>query len=142
MIVERLAIAEQIGHGPLHPPDQDRASRPQVVAQVQIRLVAMLELWLPHYEAEHRKLSAKVRKQLLAIGARQGLAPVLDVGRDQRWGRIEETFGEDPTLVSQFGVAYIRGLQGKERAVKAGQIGQRIQDADCGSLVSSPQDAK
>jgi beta-glucosidase len=49
--------------------------------------------------------------QLLAIGARQGLAPVLDVGRDQRWGRIEETFGEDPILVSHFGMAYIRGLQ-------------------------------
>jgi len=49
---------------------------------------------------------------LLAIGARQALAPVLDVSRDVRWGRTEETFGEDPTLVSHFGVAYIRGLQG------------------------------
>jgi beta-glucosidase len=37
----------------------------------------------------------------------------LDVARDPRWGRLEETFGEDPTLVSQFGMAYIRGLQGK-----------------------------
>lgn len=56
-------------------------------------------------------LTTVIRKQLLAIGARQGLAPVLDVGRDQRWGRIEETFGEDPTLVSHFGMAYIKGLQ-------------------------------
>jgi beta-glucosidase len=55
-----------------------------------------------------------IRKQLRAIGAHQGLAPVLDVGRDPRWGRIEETFGEDPTLVSHFGVAYIRGLQGHD----------------------------
>ncbi|MCE1254948.1 MAG: glycoside hydrolase family 3 C-terminal domain-containing protein [Anaerolineae bacterium] len=53
-----------------------------------------------------------IRKQLRATGAHQGLAPVLDIGRDPRWGRIEETFGEDPTLVSHFGVAYIRGLQG------------------------------
>src|SRR5512138_2818594 len=52
-----------------------------------------------------------IRKQLRAIGAHQGLAPVLDVARDPRWGRIEETFGEDPTLVSHFGMAYIRGLQ-------------------------------
>ena len=57
------------------------------------------------------KMTAVIRKQLLAIGARQSLAPVLDVARDPRWGRTEETFGEDPTLVSHFGMAYIRGLQ-------------------------------
>jgi beta-glucosidase len=56
-------------------------------------------------------MTAEIRKQLLAIGARQALAPVLDVSRDPRWGRIEETFGEDHTLVSHFGMAYIRGLQ-------------------------------
>ena len=58
------------------------------------------------------KMTRAIRAQLLAIGARQALAPVLDVSRDPRWGRTEETFGEDPTLVSQFGMAYIRGLQG------------------------------
>jgi beta-glucosidase len=57
------------------------------------------------------EMTNEIRKQMLAIGARQGLAPVLDVARDPRWGRIEETFGEDPTLVSQFGTAYIKGLQ-------------------------------
>lgn len=57
------------------------------------------------------KMTAAIRTQLLAIGARQSLAPVLDVARDPRWGRTEETFGEDPTLVSHFGMAYIRGLQ-------------------------------
>jgi len=56
-------------------------------------------------------MTTVIRKQLLAIGARQGLAPVLDVGRDPRWGRVEETFGEDPTLVSHFGMAYIKGMQ-------------------------------
>lgn len=61
-----------------------------------------------------RKMTQQIRKQMLAIGARQGLAPVLDVGRDPRWGRIEETFGEDPLLVSQFGKAYIQGLQGDD----------------------------
>jgi beta-glucosidase len=58
------------------------------------------------------QMTTVIRKQLRAIGAQQGLAPVLDVSRDPRWGRIEETFGEDPTLVSHFGMAYIRGLQG------------------------------
>jgi len=61
-------------------------------------------------------MTTVIRKQLLAIGSRQGLAPVLDVGRDPRWGRIEETFGEDPTLVSHFGMAYIRGLQSDDLA--------------------------
>jgi beta-glucosidase len=56
-------------------------------------------------------MTTAIRAQLLAIGARQGLAPVLDVARDPRWGRVEETFGEDPTLVSHFGMAYVRGLQ-------------------------------
>lgn len=58
-------------------------------------------------------MTTAIRKQLRAIGAHQGLAPVLDVSRDARWGRVEETFGEDPTLVSNFGMAYVRGLQGK-----------------------------
>ncbi|MFA9402086.1 MAG: glycoside hydrolase family 3 N-terminal domain-containing protein [Anaerolineales bacterium] len=58
-----------------------------------------------------KDMTSSIREQLLAIGARQALAPVLDLGRDPRWGRVEETFGEDPTLASQFGVAYIKGLQ-------------------------------
>jgi len=57
-------------------------------------------------------MTSSIRRQLRAIGAQQGLAPVLDVSRDTRWGRVEETFGEDPTLVSHFGMAYIKGLQG------------------------------
>ena len=60
------------------------------------------------------QMTTVIRKQLRAIGAHQGLAPVLDVSRDPRWGRVEETFGEDPTLVSHFGMAYIRGLQGDD----------------------------
>ena len=61
-----------------------------------------------------REMTEQIRKQMLAMGARQGLAPVLDVGRDPRWGRIEETFGEDSLLVTQFGKAYIQGLQGDD----------------------------
>ena len=57
------------------------------------------------------RMTAEIRKQMRGVGAHQGLAPVLDVARDPRWGRCEETFGEDPVLVSHFGMAYIRGLQ-------------------------------
>ncbi|MEJ2605241.1 MAG: glycoside hydrolase family 3 N-terminal domain-containing protein [Anaerolineales bacterium] len=63
-----------------------------------------------------KAMTEAIRQQLLAIGARQALAPVLDIARDSRWGRVEETFGEDPMLVSHFGVAYIEGLQNESLA--------------------------
>lgn len=58
-----------------------------------------------------QKMTFEIRKQMLAIGARLGLSPVLDLARDLRWGRVEETFGEDPYLASAMAVAYVRGLQ-------------------------------
>jgi beta-glucosidase len=59
------------------------------------------------------KMGVEIRKQMKAAGAHQALAPVLDVARDARWGRAEETFGEDPYLVSKMGSSYIKGIQGK-----------------------------
>jgi beta-xylosidase len=56
-------------------------------------------------------LASSFARQLRAIGAHQGLAPIFDVARDPRWGRIEETYGEDPYLIAALGVAYVRGLQ-------------------------------
>ena len=50
-----------------------------------------------------------------ARGAHQALAPDLDVARDPRWGRTEETFGEDPYLIGRMGVAAVRGFQGDAR---------------------------
>lgn len=55
-----------------------------------------------------------VRAQMRAVGAHQGLSPVLDVCRDPRWGRVEETYGEDPYLVANMGTAFVRGLQGAD----------------------------
>jgi len=48
---------------------------------------------------------------MAGLGVHQGLAPVLDVVRDARWGRVEETMGEDPYLVATVGKAYVEGLQ-------------------------------
>jgi beta-glucosidase len=59
-----------------------------------------------------RAIGEVIRTQMKAAGAHQALAPLLDVTRDPRWGRTEETFGEDPYLVAQMGIAYINGLQG------------------------------
>jgi beta-glucosidase len=51
--------------------------------------------------------------EMAASGTRQAFTPVLDLARDPRWGRTEETYGEDPYLVARMGVAAIEGLQGK-----------------------------
>jgi len=56
-------------------------------------------------------VAAVIREQMRAVGARLALAPVVDVARDPRWGRVEETYGEDPVLAGALGVAYVRGLQ-------------------------------
>jgi beta-glucosidase len=57
-----------------------------------------------------------VAKETRGRGAQHTLAPVVDVMRDARWGRAEETYGEDPYLVTRMGVAAVRGLQGPPRA--------------------------
>jgi len=58
-------------------------------------------------------ITKEIRKQLKAIGAHHALSPVLDVARDLRWGRLEETFGEDPYLVAKMAIGYVEGLQGE-----------------------------
>lgn len=57
------------------------------------------------------ELGARIGRDLASVGVQQGLAPVLDVVRDARWGRVEETIGEDPYLVGTLGAAYVRGLE-------------------------------
>jgi beta-glucosidase len=52
-------------------------------------------------------------RQARRRGVQHVLAPVVDVARDPRWGRMEETYGEDPYLVSRMGVAAVRGFQGR-----------------------------
>ena len=59
-----------------------------------------------------QRMAAAIGRDMAAAGVHQGLSPVLDVVRDYRWGRVEETMGEDPYLVSMLGSAYVRGLQG------------------------------
>jgi beta-glucosidase len=58
------------------------------------------------------RIGIVIREQMVATGARHTLAPVLDVARDPRWGRVEETYGESAYLAGRLGVAYVRGVQG------------------------------
>jgi beta-xylosidase len=57
------------------------------------------------------EMAGRIGRDLRSVGVHQGLAPVLDVVRDPRWGRVEETIGEDPYLVGTIGAAYVRGLE-------------------------------
>ena len=58
-----------------------------------------------------RDVGAAVGSSMRALGIHQGLAPVLDVVRDPRWGRVDECIGEDPYLVGSVGTAFVQGLQ-------------------------------
>lgn len=66
-----------------------------------------------------QRAAEQIGKEARSVGCQQGLAPVLDVSRDVRWGRTEETFGEDPWMVGMMATAYVKGLQGKERDLLA-----------------------
>jgi len=75
------------------------------------QIIGAASAWEPDLIEE---MTTVIRTQMRAVGAHQGLSPVLDVARDPRWGRTEETFGEDPYLISRMGVAYVKGLQGPD----------------------------
>jgi len=73
-----------------------------------------------------REMGDIIRNQMLATGFRRALSPVMDVGRDPRWGRIGETYGEDPTLASAMSVAFVSGLQGDDLNVGVAATGKHF----------------
>ncbi len=73
--------------------------------------IAMASTWDPQLVENIYKVSAQ---EIRRRGGTQALTPILDVARDPRWGRIEETMGEDPYLVAALGVAGVKGFQGGE----------------------------
>lgn len=62
-----------------------------------------------------QQVAKAIREEARSVGCHHGLAPVLDVSRDVRWGRTEETFGEDPWLCGIMATRFVRGLQGEKR---------------------------
>ena len=75
--------------------------------------IAMASSWDPDLI---REINAVIGREIRARGVSLALSPVVDVARDPRWGRFEETFGEDPYLVGEMGVAAVEGLQGTNKA--------------------------
>ncbi|SVD61538.1 uncharacterized protein METZ01_LOCUS414392, partial [marine metagenome] len=79
----------------------DASSLPQAIA--------LASSWSPQIMHDVYALAAQ---EMRATGAHWALTPILDIARDPRWGRIEETMGEDPYLMSALGVAAVKGFQG------------------------------
>ena len=75
------------------------------------QIIGLASTWMPELV---EAMTRMIRQQMRVVGVHHGLAPVLDIARDPRWGRTEETFGEDPYLTTVLGIAYIRGLQGED----------------------------
>jgi len=73
--------------------------------------IALGATWDPDAVEEMADLT---RRQMRSVGLLQALSPVMDVARDARWGRVHETYGEDPYLVSALSVAFTKGLQGAD----------------------------
>jgi beta-glucosidase-like glycosyl hydrolase len=71
--------------------------------------IALASTWDPRLVEQVFTVAAE---EIRSRGGEQALTPVLGVARDPRWGRTEETYGEDPYLVSRMGVACVRGFQG------------------------------
>ena len=60
----------------------------------------------------YHQVALVIAEELRAVGVRQVYAPVVNISRDQRWGRAQESYGEDVLLNSAFGVAYVKALEG------------------------------
>ncbi|MFC4248345.1 glycoside hydrolase family 3 N-terminal domain-containing protein [Natribaculum luteum] len=74
--------------------------------------IGMASTWNPPLLEQ---VADEISGQLRAVGCQATLAPVLDIGIDPRWGRVEETYGEDPYLVASMGLAAIEGFQAGDR---------------------------
>jgi beta-glucosidase len=81
--------------------------------------IALASSWDP---ALLERVFSVAAREMRLRGATLALAPVVDVARDPRWGRIEETFGEDPYLVSEMGLAAIRGFQGTKLPLPSDKV--------------------
>jgi beta-xylosidase len=73
--------------------------------------IGLAATWDP---AAVQEMADIMRRQMRTTGMLHALAPVMDVARDARWGRVTETYGEDPYLVSAMSVAFTRGMQGTD----------------------------
>lgn len=83
------------------------------------QVIGLASSWDPELLREVYTIAAR---EIRARGAHLVLSPVVDVARDPRWGRIEETYGEDPYLTAELGVAAVLGFQGETLPLEDGKV--------------------
>jgi len=138
--IGQVSRPSEIGGTPQGPRGRDARAHAQFVNDVQKWVLEHTRLGIPvmfHEEALHglaapggthfpvpiglasawdpalvERVMSVAAREARSRGCQEVLSPVVDLGRDPRWGRIEETYGEDPYLVSRLGVAAVRGYQG------------------------------
>lgn len=81
--------------------------------------IALASTWDPNLVERVYEIAAR---EIRVRGIHLVLTPVVDVAREPRWGRIEETYGEDPYLVSEMGLAAVRGFQGTSLPLAEGRV--------------------
>ena len=81
--------------------------------------IALAGTWDPELITE---IFSAIAKEVRARGSHQVLTPVLDVAREPRWGRVEETYGEDPYLIAQIAKACIIGFQGDNEIIDSNHV--------------------
>jgi beta-glucosidase len=138
--IGQISRPSEVGNTPQGPRGRDAREHAEFVNAVQKWVLANTRLGIPvmfHEEALHglaapggthfpvpialasawdpalvERVMSVAAREARSRGCQEVLSPVVDLGRDPRWGRIEETYGEDPYLVSRLGVAAVRGYQG------------------------------
>ena len=103
-----ILFHEEALHGYMAP---EATSFPQAIA-----LAGSFDRDLVH------RVNSVIAREVRAHGTVLALSPVVDIARDPRWGRIEETFGEDPYLCGEMGVAAVTGLQGTGKTLAPGKV--------------------
>jgi beta-glucosidase len=100
----RLGVPMMVFHCNMHGVmSLDTTVFPQYIAQA--------ATWNPEIIGE---MAAAISRESAALGVSHGVGPGLELARDPRWGRVEETFGECPYLASRMSVAFIKGFQGED----------------------------
>jgi beta-xylosidase len=101
--------------------------------------IALAAGWDPDAVGDMADLT---RRQMRSVGLHQALSPVLDIARDARWGRVHETYGEDPYLTSALGVEFVRAMRGtdpRDGAIATGKhfLGYALSEGGL-NMASSP----
>ncbi len=109
-VVQKYAIEHSRLHIPLLLAEECPHGHMAIGATVFPTAIGQASTWDPRLV---RQVATAVAQETRASGANVCYGPILDIAREPRWSRVEETYGEDPYLTSEMGVAFVRGLQGE-----------------------------